>query len=346
MVDEAREGREPRGAPGDPAVEADRQHLRPVEARGVALRVERVERVAQVRVELVAAVEALRRREPHVVRVERVGDDEVRHAPARAVHLGPVRQVVRVAVRVVDEAAVLDDQPPSGRAVAARVPPLWRPAGEPHDRVDRALEVLALERLVGVLVAHPAPAVARDLVPVAQERVDDGRMPQHRHPDAEDRERNAALAEQPQESPDAGPRAVLVERLHAHVAHPERLGADDLRQERLRRLVAVQHRVLAALLVVEDELDGDAGAAGPACVRRVLAVAGEVARVGGIERRDRHRRDRAAGQRREDTARRNARKPGRGIDSCYSLAVRAARYAIVISRTRPPTRSRCPRSDA
>ena len=38
---------------------------------------------------------------------------------------------------------------------------------------------------------------------------------------------------------------------------------------------------LGALLVVEDELDGDVGLAGPCGVRRVAAVADEVTRVPG-----------------------------------------------------------------
>ena len=60
------------------AVHADRHHLRPV----VALGVEHVEGVAQVGEEVIAGVEALRRREAHVVGVERVGHDEVRHVRA------------------------------------------------------------------------------------------------------------------------------------------------------------------------------------------------------------------------------------------------------------------------
>ena len=123
--------------------------------------------------------------------------------------------------------------------------------------------------LVDLLVADPAPAVARDLVAV-------GAGTPRRPPgcarsaiaDAEDGQRHPALAEEPQQAPHAGARAVLVERLHRHVPRGEGLRADDLGQERLRRRVAVQHAVLAAFLVVEDELHGDARAARPARVRR------------------------------------------------------------------------------
>jgi len=282
-------------------VQADRHHLRAVEARGVAFGVQRVERVAQVRVELLAAVEALRRREPHVVGVERVRHDEVRHPAARAVDAGPVRQVVRVAVGVVQEAAVLDDQPARVGAVAARVPAQRRRAGEPRDRVDGTRDVLALDVLGHVLVADPAPAVARDLVAVAQVGVDERGAAQQRHPDAEDRQRDAALAEQPQQAPRARARPVLVERLHAHVARAERLRADDVGQERLRGGVAVQHGVLAAFLVVQHELDRDPRAARPARMRRILAVAGEVARVAWLEGGGGHGREASP---RQDTAER------------------------------------------
>ena len=61
--------------------------------------------------------------------------------------------------------------------------------------------------------------------------------------------------------------------------------ADDLGQEGLGRRVAVQHAVLAAFLVVQHELDGDARAAGPVRMRRRRAVAREVARIAGLERR-------------------------------------------------------------
>ena len=141
--------------------------------------------------------------------------------------------------------------------------------------------------LVDLLVGDPAPAVARDLVAVGQERVDDRRVARERHRDAEDRQRHPALAEEPQDPPHAGARAVLVQRLHRHVPRRKGLRADDLGQESLRRGIAVQHAVLGAFLVVEDELHGDARAARPARVRRRRAVAREVARVVGIERRTR-----------------------------------------------------------
>jgi len=55
--------------------------------------------------------------------------------------------------------------------------------------------------------------------------------------------------------------------------------ADDLGEELFGARVAVQHAVLAAFFVVEDELQGHARAAGPLGVGRVLAVTDEIARI-------------------------------------------------------------------
>ena len=97
-----------------------------IAGRSVAFGVEHVERVAQVLEELVAVVEALRHREPHVVGVQRVGHDQMRRcAPSVASHLHPERQVVAVVVGVVLEAAVLGHQPARVRAVA----PVYQPSG-------------------------------------------------------------------------------------------------------------------------------------------------------------------------------------------------------------------------
>ena len=68
----------------DAAVQADRQHLRRIESRRIAFTIQHVEGVLQIVEELRARVEALRGREAHVVRIERVGHDEMRHGARRA----------------------------------------------------------------------------------------------------------------------------------------------------------------------------------------------------------------------------------------------------------------------
>ena len=95
-----------------------------------------------------------------------------------------------------------------------------------------------------------------------------------------DGDRDVALGESAPQPPEAGARAVFVDRLHVHVALAgPGLRADDLRQERLGGGVAVQDVVLAALLVVDDELHRDHRAARPFRVGRVAAVADHVARI-------------------------------------------------------------------
>ena len=59
VIEKARERRRAPRAPDQPRVQSDRQHLRRVQTARIAFGVERVERVAQIREELVAAVEAL-----------------------------------------------------------------------------------------------------------------------------------------------------------------------------------------------------------------------------------------------------------------------------------------------
>ena len=82
IVDEARAPRCGRG--GRSAGNAGRSTASSAHRdRGITFRVQHVEGVLQVRVELLAAVETLRRDETHVVGVERVGHDQQRRGPRR-----------------------------------------------------------------------------------------------------------------------------------------------------------------------------------------------------------------------------------------------------------------------
>ena len=129
-------------------------------------------------------------------------------------------------------------------------------------------------------VVDPFQAVAGDLPVGLLHRGDGLGLRVERGRDAVDGDRNVALGEHAPQPPEAGARAVFVDRLHVHVAHARPgLRADDLREERLRGRVAVEDVVLAALLVVDDELDRDARAARPVRVGRVAAVADHVARI-------------------------------------------------------------------
>src|ERR1044071_4906986 len=167
VLEKAFERSKPPGAADEPAVQADRHHAR----RAVAFLVEDVEGVLEIGEELIARVEPLGRGEAHVVRVQRIRDDELRLAALVPVPRVVPRQVVAVVVGVRDEAgvvaeaAVLRHELARIRAGAAGVPAERALAGELAVNLDRALHVLALERFRHVLVIDPAPAVARDLVP-------------------------------------------------------------------------------------------------------------------------------------------------------------------------------------
>ena len=163
-----------------------------------------------------------------------------------------------------------------------------RPVYQPSGRVARHLRVDA-DRLahVGPLlfrrevpVVDPFEAVARDLPIGLLHRGDRFRVAHQRRGDAVDGHRHAALGEHPPQAPEAGPRAVFVDRFHAHVPLAEPcLSADDLRQECFRGAVAVEDVVFPALLVIDHELDADPRIVRPARMRRIAAVADEVAGI-------------------------------------------------------------------
>src|SRR5689334_22608529 len=73
----------------DPAVQPDRQHLGCIQSRRVAFTVQRVEGRLEILEKLHPRVETLCGREAHVIRIERIRNDEVRYAarPAAGVDL-------------------------------------------------------------------------------------------------------------------------------------------------------------------------------------------------------------------------------------------------------------------
>src|SRR3984957_5125185 len=63
IVEESRERERASGPANEPAVQADRHHL----GRDIAFGVERIERILEIGVELIAGVEALRGGEAHII---------------------------------------------------------------------------------------------------------------------------------------------------------------------------------------------------------------------------------------------------------------------------------------
>ena len=247
----------------------------------VALGVEHIESIAQVAEKMLAGVEALWRREAHVVGVERIRHDQaLQHAAVGSGHRHPERQVVAVVVAVVLVAAVVGHQAFGVGAVAPGVP-TQRPlaVGQLANGAGGDLDMAALLRLVHVLVMNPAPAVAGDLMALLGEPVREFGVALQRHRHAEHGQRQSAFFKLAQDAPHPGARAVFVHRLHRQVPRLEGRRADDLGQKSLRRRVAVQHAVLAAFFIVEDELHRDAGLSGPVRMRWCAAVADQVARI-------------------------------------------------------------------
>jgi hypothetical protein len=85
-----------------------------------------------------AADNPLRRRKSHVVGVERVWHDQPRLAVSRI----PITQIVSIAVGIVDEAALLGDEPMRVGAAAAEISAERPLAGSATMNFDRAPEVL------------------------------------------------------------------------------------------------------------------------------------------------------------------------------------------------------------
>jgi hypothetical protein len=274
VVDEAPERHDPAGPADQAAVEAHGHHP-------PAFGIERVEAVAQIGLELVARVEALGRGEAHVVGVERVGDDEL-VAPARP---DPVGQVVGVAVGDVVEAALLGDEADGVHRAAPEVPAARARAGHLGVEADGLGQMRAFLGLGHVAVFDPLQPVAGDLPAGLGHGGDLFGVPSERGGDAVDRGGDPLFGEEPVQAPEACARAVFVHRLHVPVALPgPGLGTDDLGQEGLGGGIAVKQAVLAAFLVVDHELDGDAGASGPGSVGRMCPVSGQVAGVAGGRR--------------------------------------------------------------
>src|SRR5437867_280461 len=126
----------------------------------------------------------------------------------------------------------------------------------------------------------PSPAMGADLESGLGDGLRDGWVPLERQRAGEHRDRDLTLPEKSKEAPEADPAAVLVHGLHGQIAGAAgRSPARSLGEADLGAVIAVDHGVLRALLVVDDELEREAGAAGPARIGRPGAVADHVTRM-------------------------------------------------------------------
>ena len=137
---------------------------------------------------------------------------------------------------------------------------------------DRLVDVAFFLGLGHVGVTDPAQSVRRDLPTGLLHSCNRLGVTLQGHGDPEDRDRDAALGEQPVKTPEACPAPVLILGLGAHVAHVRQLAHGLLGQKRLGDAVPVKDRVLAAFLIVDHELDSQTGATRPARVERVSSI--------------------------------------------------------------------------
>ena len=259
-------------------MEPDRQHLR----RHAAFGVERVERILEIGVELVAAIEALGAGEAHVVRIERIGNHELRAARP----FEPVRQIVGVSVGAIDEAALLHAETDGVERRAALIEAERAGACDLGMDAHRFGDMARLDVGRRVAIIDPLEAVGGDFPARLVHRLNRLAIARHRHRHRIDGDGNRAVGEQTMQAPEPGPGAVFVDRLHVHMPHARPgLSADDLGQERFGGGVAVQDVVLAALLVIDDELDRDARLVRPVGERRGAPIADHVARIGFVGHR-------------------------------------------------------------
>ena len=108
---------------------------------------------------MVAGVETLRHRKAHVVRIERIGNDEMRSLRP----CDPVRQVVRIGIRIIEEAALLHHEVARVLRAAPEIPAERARTGHLGVDADRFAQMPALFVWRKILVFDPLEAVARDL---------------------------------------------------------------------------------------------------------------------------------------------------------------------------------------
>ncbi len=145
--------------------------------------------------------------------------------------------------------------------------------------------MLSLGRFVDAVIVEPAPPVIDDVAALTRHRLGGLRVALERHADGIDRRDHLPFGEDAHETPEADTTAVFVGQLHIKIARAlEWGGYEKVGQARLGDLVAVQHAALATLLIVDDEIDGEARPAGPTRVQRLAGIADGIARIAGHRR--------------------------------------------------------------
>ena len=136
-------------------MQTDRHHL------GLscgAFGVERVETVFQIEVKLLARIEALGCGKPHVIGVERIGDDQL----VFLIALIPVGQIIGITVGDVIKSALLTDQIHSVDRTAPGIPAFGTLAGDLGVQIYGCHQIGALIFRGIILIFDPFQPVAGD----------------------------------------------------------------------------------------------------------------------------------------------------------------------------------------
>ena len=153
----------------------------------------------------------------------------------------PVREIIRVGIGVIDETAFLGHQTVCDRATAAKIPAQRTLSGCRPVNFDRFFEMLAFGFLVDKLVVDPTITMAGNFPFRRPHRVDNFGIAPERHRNTEYCDRHFSFHEHVVESPESGTGAVLIYRLHVHMALIlVRLSTDNFGQECFRCSITVQ----------------------------------------------------------------------------------------------------------
>src|SRR4029453_18800308 len=121
IIEEASQGCRPPRTSDEATVQTDRHHF----GSGFTLGIEDVEAIPQIGEELLAAIKPLVGGESHIVGVQRIRNDQVRHT----VISHPIGQIVGIAIGVVEKSALLHEEFTGIGTAAASIPTQGMAAG-------------------------------------------------------------------------------------------------------------------------------------------------------------------------------------------------------------------------
>ena len=195
-----------------------------------ALAVQHVKTILQILEEMIARIEPLRRCKPHIVSIQRVGNNQMR--PLRTFH--PIGQIIGIGVGRVEKPALLHDQGLRVHRTPARIPAERAFSRQFGMQADGFGNLAALLLDGHILVLDPFQPMRGDFPIGLLHRLQLIRTARHGGRHAIHGHRHVALGEHPPEPPEPGTGAIFVNRFHVPVALTRPLcRADDFGQEGL-----------------------------------------------------------------------------------------------------------------